>query len=93
MSNKKGFFKKTKARQLALQALYSWLMSNNSLIDIEMYFLSQNDKRDFDSEYFHLLLHEKPHHFIPHSQVRQVTGPERCREWMVQDGRLQCNFV
>ncbi len=45
-----------KARELAFQAVYSWQISQNSVTDIEVNFLTENAKRRFDIEYFQLLL-------------------------------------
>ncbi len=45
-----------KARELAVQAVYSWQISQNSVNDIEVNFISDNSKRRFDIEYFQQLL-------------------------------------
>ena len=45
-----------KARELAVQATYSWQISHNSVTDIEVNFITENSKRRFDIEYFQLLL-------------------------------------
>lgn len=45
-----------KARELAVQAIYSWQISQNSVRDIEVNFITENSKRRFDIEYFQLLL-------------------------------------
>ncbi|MCP4988835.1 MAG: transcription antitermination factor NusB [Colwellia sp.] len=45
-----------KARELAVQAAYSWQISQNSVTDIEVNFIADNSKRRFDIEYFQLLL-------------------------------------
>jgi N utilization substance protein B len=45
-----------KARELAFQAVFSWQMSQNSVNDIEVNFITDNSKRRFDIEYFQLLL-------------------------------------
>ena len=49
-----------RARQLALQALYQWQLSQSSLTDIEMQFRSDNDFSKVDDGYFHILLHGIP---------------------------------
>ncbi|RUO24410.1 transcription antitermination factor NusB [Aliidiomarina minuta] len=41
-----------KARRLAIQAIYSWQLSNNSITDIEAEFLTDNDVAKTDVEYF-----------------------------------------
>ena len=44
-----------KARELAVQAVYSWQLSQNSVADIEANFLTENAKRRFDIDYFQQL--------------------------------------
>jgi len=44
-----------KARELAVQAVYSWQISQNSINDIEINFITENGKRRFDIEYFQQL--------------------------------------
>lgn len=44
-----------KARELAVQAVYSWQMSENSVTDVEVHFLTENAKRRFEIEYFQKL--------------------------------------
>lgn len=46
-----------KARELAVQAVYSWQLSGNNIADVEVHFLTDNAKRRFDIEYFQQLLH------------------------------------
>ena len=46
-----------KARELAVQAIYSWQLSKNSVTDIEANFLTDNSARRFDIAYFQQLLH------------------------------------
>ncbi|SHH80305.1 transcription antitermination factor NusB [Ferrimonas marina] len=45
-----------KARQLAVQAIYSWQMSGNAIADIEHEFLSEQDTDGADVAYFRELL-------------------------------------
>ncbi|WP_257281303.1 MULTISPECIES: transcription antitermination factor NusB [unclassified Endozoicomonas] len=45
-----------RARQLALQALYQWQMSQASITQIEMQFRADNDFSKVDDGYFHMLL-------------------------------------
>ena len=45
-----------KARELAVQAIYSWQLSQNSVTDIEANFLTDNSARRFDIAYFQQLL-------------------------------------
>lgn len=44
-----------KARELAVQAVYSWQMSENSVADVEAHFLTENAKRRFEIEFFQKL--------------------------------------
>ena len=44
-----------KARELAVQAVYSWQISQNSVSDVEVNFIADNSKRRFDIEYFQQL--------------------------------------
>jgi len=50
-----------KARELAIQAVYSWQISQNSVTDIEVNFIAENSKRRFDIEYFQQLLRGVTH--------------------------------
>ncbi len=45
-----------KARELAVQAVYSWQISQNSASEIETNFLIDNKNRRFDTPYFQQLL-------------------------------------
>lgn len=45
-----------KARELAVQAVYSWQISQNEVSEVEVNFIADNSKRRFDIEYFQLLL-------------------------------------
>lgn len=45
-----------RARECALQALYSWQLSGNPIMDIEAQFLSERDVKDVDIAYFRELL-------------------------------------
>lgn len=44
-----------KARELAVQAVYSWQMSDNSIADVEAHFLTENAKRRFEIDFFQKL--------------------------------------
>jgi N utilization substance protein B len=44
-----------KARELAVQAVYSWQLSDNSVADVEAHFLTENAKRRFEIEFFQKL--------------------------------------
>lgn len=52
--------KRQLARKYALQALYSWNLSNNNLIDIENHILDNKNLDKIDLEYFKKLMHEIP---------------------------------
>jgi len=45
-----------KARELAVQAIYSWQISKNAVADIEVNFITDNRTRRFELEYFQQLL-------------------------------------
>lgn len=45
-----------KARKLAVQAIYSWQLSDNSMSDIEAQFLTDNDTSKIDVDYFLILV-------------------------------------
>ncbi|WP_291970484.1 transcription antitermination factor NusB [Candidatus Symbiopectobacterium sp.] len=45
-----------RARECAVQALYSWQLSKNDIADIELQFLSEQDVKDVDISYFRELL-------------------------------------
>jgi N utilization substance protein B len=44
-----------KARELAVQAVYSWQLSQNNITEIELNFLTENSARRFDIPYFQQL--------------------------------------
>ena len=50
------------ARKRAVQALYSWDLSQEDLGDIEQQFLLEQNMKDVDLAYFKELLHEVPGH-------------------------------
>ena len=41
-----------RARECAVQALYSWQLSGNNIADVESEFLSEQDVKDVDVAYF-----------------------------------------
>ncbi|MBE2894130.1 transcription antitermination factor NusB [Spirabiliibacterium falconis] len=45
-----------RARECALQALYSWLMSQNDVADVEVAFMLEQEMKDVDVPYFRTLL-------------------------------------
>ena len=57
----KNFIKgKRRARKLALQALYQWLMSGSDLFEIEAQFRVANNMDKVDAEYFCRILYGVP---------------------------------
>jgi len=53
---------KKRARKLALQALYQWLMSGSDLHEIEAQFRVINNMEKVDGDYFCRVLHGVPSH-------------------------------
>lgn len=51
---------RTRARRLAMQALYQWDMSGNNLSDIEAQFVEEEGFDKADADYFNELLHKVP---------------------------------
>ncbi|WNC69543.1 transcription antitermination factor NusB [Thalassotalea nanhaiensis] len=45
-----------KAREIAVQAIYSWQLTQNDIGEVEANFIADNAKRRFDAEYFSQLL-------------------------------------
>lgn len=48
---------RSKSRQFAVQALYSWLLTGQNISDIEVHFISDHDMEDADVGYFQEILH------------------------------------
>ena len=48
------------ARRAVIQALYQWEMTQQSRLEIEKYFLSDDSLKKSDTEYFHELIREIP---------------------------------
>lgn len=59
---KRSISGKRKARKLALQALYQWLMSGSELHEIEAQFRVINNMDKVDVDYFCRILHGVPAH-------------------------------
>ena len=68
---------KRKARKLALQALYQWLMSGTELSEIETQFRIANNMAKVDIDYFCRLLYGVPEHL---NQLEQSFAPFLDRE-------------
>lgn len=45
-----------RARECAVQAIYSWQLSKNDIADVELQFLTEQDVKDVDITYFRELL-------------------------------------
>lgn len=45
-----------RARECAVQALYSWQVSKNSIQDVELHFIAEQDTKGVDLNYFRQLL-------------------------------------
>lgn len=78
--DKQSISGKRRARKLALQALYQWLMSGADLYEIEAQFRVINNMDRVDGEYFSRLLHGIPAHidtlessFLPYLD-REISG-------------------
>ena len=56
----RSFKRREKARRYAMQALYTWLMSKNSIKDVEAYYLADRNPRKYDTDYFLKLLNSVP---------------------------------
>ena len=50
--NIQSFKGREKARRYVMQALYSWVISNNNLQDIEKYYLADRNPKKFDLDYW-----------------------------------------
>lgn len=57
---KQSFSARRRARKLALQAIYQWIMSGSPLTDIEAEFHVANNMEKIDVPYFSKLLHGIP---------------------------------
>lgn len=63
---------KRRARKLALQALYQWLMSGHELTEVEAQFRVANNMERVDTEYFCRILHGVPKNL---SQLEESFSP------------------
>jgi N utilization substance protein B len=59
-ADKNSAARRTRARRLAMQALYQWDLSGSSVSAIEVQFLEDEDFTRADKDYFHELLHQVP---------------------------------
>ncbi|MGP1924197.1 MAG: transcription antitermination factor NusB [Arsenophonus sp. NEOnobi-MAG3] len=53
-----------RARECAVQAIYSWQLSGNNIADVEVEFLSEQDTSDVDVTYFRELLNGVSTHML-----------------------------
>jgi len=53
---------RSKSRQFAVQALYSWLLTGHNISDIEVHFIGEHDMEDADVSYFQDILHYTASH-------------------------------
>jgi N utilization substance protein B len=51
---------RSRARRIAVQALYQWQMAGQDLKEIEQQFLASEESVGADLDYFHQLLHQVP---------------------------------
>lgn len=59
-SQKTNFKKTTSARRAVMQALYTWSISKNDILNIEQYYLEERNPKTFDVQHFLLLLRNIP---------------------------------
>ncbi|MDH5784894.1 MAG: transcription antitermination factor NusB [Chromatiales bacterium] len=57
------------ARERAMQALYQWQMTGQDLSDIEQQFISGQEMKGVDKEYFKELLHQVPRHIAQFDEI------------------------
>lgn len=62
MNKRNVFGGRKKARRLALQSLYGWIISHNPLDEILIHTLKEHEGEHFDKDYFKMLLFEIPNH-------------------------------
>lgn len=61
-----------RARECALQALYSWLLSGNAIDEVEVVFLTEQDMKGVDTAYFRVLFKEAANH---HDSLEGIIAP------------------
>src|SRR3990167_130440 len=72
LANKPNFSARHKARAAAVQALYQWYMTEESLTNIELQFLTHTATKKIDQIYFRELLHQIPAHL---AEIEQQFEP------------------
>lgn len=58
--DKQSIRRKQRARKLALQAMYQWMMAGHEIIEIETQFHVANSMDKVDIDYFSKIIHEVP---------------------------------
>ncbi|WP_049721055.1 transcription antitermination factor NusB [Gilvimarinus polysaccharolyticus] len=88
-----------KARHYALQGLYQWKMSGNSVNIIEASFRAEYDMKNVDVAYFHEILHEVPARLDevqaiiePHLQGRSITELDPVTEALLRLSGYELKF-
>lgn len=61
-----------RARECAVQAIYSWQISHNEVLDIELEFLTEQDTKGMDVAYFRELLSGV---VLYHTELDQLMSP------------------
>ena len=60
--DKQSIRRKQRARKLALQAMYQWLMAGHEIAEIEAQFCLVNSMEKVDTDYFYKIIHGVPEH-------------------------------
>lgn len=88
-----------KARHYAVQGLYEWKMSGNSINIIEATFRTDYDMKHVDVAYFHELLHQIPARldqveevYLPHLQERSGDELDPVTEALLRLGAYELKF-
>ena len=55
-----SFKGREKARRYAMQALYGWIIADNSITDIQAFYLADRNPKNYDVNYFLQLLNQIP---------------------------------
>jgi N utilization substance protein B len=74
--DKQSINAKRRARKLALQALYQWLMSGHDIHEIEVQFRVANNMEKVDTDYFCKILHGVPEH-LPTMEAKMIPFLDR----------------
>lgn len=63
---------RTKARQFAVQALYSWLLTGQDMAEIDLHFAQEHDMQGTDVNYFQKIIH-----FVANHKLSLIDHMER----------------